>query len=116
MQLMNRTRGPAWRLQFNRANRALRAIRTMLGRVIRDIGRRIRGETELEAAFALPRSLARQVHAQDRRQRGRKIYSLHAPETEASARATPTSHTSSASRSRWQHRSCAVRAASSSPM
>ncbi|AOO85146.1 IS5 family transposase [Bosea vaviloviae] len=68
--------------QFNRANRALKAIRTMLGRVIRDIGRRIRGEADLEAAFALPLSLARQVHAQDRRQRGRKIYSLHAPETE----------------------------------
>lgn len=68
--------------QFNRANRALRSIRTMLGRVIRDIGRRIRGEAELEAAFALPLSLARQVHAQDRRQRGKKIYSLHAPETE----------------------------------
>ena len=45
--------------QFNRANRALRAIRTMLGRVIRDIGRRIRGEADLEAAFALPLSLAR---------------------------------------------------------
>jgi IS5 family transposase len=68
--------------QFNRANRALKAIRTMLGRVIRDIGRRIRGEADLEAAFALPLSLARQVHAQDRRQRGQKIYSLHAPETE----------------------------------
>lgn len=68
--------------QFNRANRAFRAIRTMLGRVIRDVGRRIRGEAELEAAFALSLSLARQVHAQDRRQRGQKIYSLHAPETE----------------------------------
>jgi len=68
--------------QFNRANRALKAIRTMLGRVIRDIGRRIRDEPDLEAAFALPLSLARQVHAQNRRQRGKKIYSLHAPETE----------------------------------
>jgi hypothetical protein len=37
--------------QFNRANRALKAIRTMLGRVIRDIGRCIRGEADLEAAF-----------------------------------------------------------------
>lgn len=73
--------------QFNRANRALRAIRTMLGRVIRDIGRRIRGEAELEAAFALPLSLSRQVHTQDRRQRGRKIYSLHAPETECIGKA-----------------------------
>lgn len=53
--------------KFNRASRALRAIRTMLGRVVRDIGRRIRGEVELEAAFALPLSLVRQVYAQDRR-------------------------------------------------
>ena len=30
----------------------------------------------------MPLSLARQVHAQDRRQRGKKIYSLHAPETQ----------------------------------
>ena len=37
--------------QFKRANRALRTIRTYLGRVMRDIVRKIRGEAELESAL-----------------------------------------------------------------
>jgi transposase, IS5 family len=44
--------------------------------------RRTGDDTELREAFAQPLSLARRVLAQDRRQRGRKIYSLHAPEVE----------------------------------
>src|SRR4051794_24737510 len=48
--------------QFKRATRALRSIRTMLGRVIRDITRRVKDQRQ--------------------RQRGRKLYSLHAPEVE----------------------------------
>lgn len=68
--------------QFKRANRALRALRIMLGRVIRDIGRRIADRPELGEAFALPLSLARQVRDQRQRERGKKIYSLHAPEVE----------------------------------
>ena len=68
--------------QFKRANRALRGLRTMLGRVIRDIGRRIASRPSLGEAFALPLSLVRQVKDQRQRQRGRKIYSLHAPEVE----------------------------------
>lgn len=67
---------------FKRANRALRTIRTMLGRVIRDIGRKIADRPQLEDVFALPLSLARQVREQRQRQRGKKIYSLHAPEVE----------------------------------
>jgi IS5 family transposase len=38
--------------QFKRAGRALRTIRTYLGRVIRDITRKVRGEPELESLFA----------------------------------------------------------------
>lgn len=68
--------------QFRRANRALRSLRTMLGRVIRDIGRRIAGDPSLGEAFALPLSLARQVRDQRQRERGKKIYALHAPEVE----------------------------------
>ena len=68
--------------QFKRANRALRALRTMLGRVIRDIGRRVADSPALAEAFALPLSLARQVRDQRQRERGNKIYSLHAPEVE----------------------------------
>ena len=40
--------------QFKRANRALRTIRTYLGRVTRDIVRKIQGEAELESVFAHP--------------------------------------------------------------
>ena len=68
--------------QFKRANRALKTLRTYLGRVIRDIGRKIEGNSGLEAAFAKLLSLARRVREQQQRQRGPKVYSLHAPEVE----------------------------------
>ena len=68
--------------QFKRANRALRTIRTYLGRVIRDIVRKIKGEAELESVFAHSLMLARRVREQRQHQRGRKVYSLHAPEVE----------------------------------
>src|SRR6201746_424595 len=68
--------------QFKRANRALRKLRTYLGRVIRDIARKIDGDHGLEGSFALLLSLARRVRAQERGQRGPKVYSLHAPEVE----------------------------------
>src|SRR4051794_34601851 len=68
--------------QFKRANRALRTLRTYLGRVIRDIGRKIDGNSGLEAAFAKLLPLARRVREQQQRQRGPKVYSLHAPEVE----------------------------------
>jgi IS5 family transposase len=68
--------------QFKRANRALRKLRTYLGRVMRDIRRKIEGDEGLHQAFVKPLYLAERVLAQDRRQRGRKIYSLHAPEVE----------------------------------
>jgi transposase, IS5 family len=64
------------------ANRALRTLRTYLGRVIRDIGRKIGDDTGLKETFAQPLSLARQVREQKPRQRGHKVYSLHAPEVE----------------------------------
>jgi IS5 family transposase len=68
--------------QFKRANKALRRLRTILGRVIRDVTRKITGSEGLESAFAHPLSLARRVKDQRQRERGRKIYSLHAPEVE----------------------------------
>src|SRR6187399_2349343 len=68
--------------QFKRANRSLRKLKTYLGRVIRDIERRIVGNEDLREAFVRPLFLARRVLEQDRRQRGRKVYSLHAPEVE----------------------------------
>ena len=68
--------------QFKRARRSLRKLKTYLGRVIRDIARKIDGDPRFEAAFAHLLSLARRVRAQERGQRGPKIYSLHAPEVE----------------------------------
>src|SRR5277367_311102 len=68
--------------QFKRANRMLKKLRTYLGRVIRDIGRKIEGDSGLEGTFAQLLLLARRVREQQQRQRGPKVYSLHAPEVE----------------------------------
>ena len=68
--------------QFKRANRQLRALRTYLGRVRRDIMRKIKGDEGKEAVFARMLSLSHSVREQRQRQRGKKIYSLHAPEVE----------------------------------
>jgi transposase, IS5 family len=68
--------------QFKRANRALRSLRTYLGRVFRDIVRKTRDDAELRQIFAEPLSLAFRVRHQRQNQRGRKVYSLHAPEVE----------------------------------
>jgi transposase, IS5 family len=68
--------------QFKRANRALRTIRTYLGRVCRDLVRKTSDDDPLRAIFAQPLSLAFAVREQRQHQRGRKIYSLHAPEVE----------------------------------
>ena len=68
--------------QFNRHRRELRILRTRLGRLIRDIGRKIEGQDSLIAAFALPLVRASQIRSQQQRQRGWKLYSFHATETE----------------------------------
>lgn len=68
--------------QFNRHRRELRILRTRLGRIIRDIQRKIAGTAELEAALAWPLSCASQIRSQQQRQRGWKLYSFHAPEVE----------------------------------
>jgi transposase, IS5 family len=75
--------------QFRRANRALRKLKTYLGRVIRDINRKIDGNPWLEEMFAHLLSLARRVLQQERGQRGPKVYSLHAPEVECIAKGKP---------------------------
>jgi IS5 family transposase len=111
--------------QFKRANRALRALRTYLGRVARDLVRKTKSSAWLKDIFARPLSLAFAVRDQRQNQRGKKIYSLHAPEVECIGKSLPsgltrgarrTAPTSSASRCRWRRRSIAPRAASSSPM
>jgi IS5 family transposase len=68
--------------QFKRANRELRRVRTYLGRVCRDLVRKTKRSARLKAIFAQPLSLAFTVREQRQNQRGKKIYSLHAPEVE----------------------------------
>src|SRR5881398_2794826 len=68
--------------QFNRHRRQLRVLRTRLGRLIRDIRRKIAGYADLEAAFVWPLARADQIRSQQERQRGWKLYSFHAPEVE----------------------------------
>ena len=68
--------------QFKRHHRQLRLLRSRLGRIIRDIRRKIEGRPELEAAFEAPLARAAQIRSQQHRQRGWKLYSFHAPEVE----------------------------------
>jgi len=73
--------------QFKRARRQLKFLRTRLGRVARDIRRKIAGDEGLQARFAALLALAMRVRFQDHRQRGAKVYALHAPEVECIGKA-----------------------------
>ncbi|MEH2609701.1 hypothetical protein V1293_001990 [Bradyrhizobium sp. AZCC 1693] len=68
--------------QFNHHRKQLRLLRARLGWIVRDIRRKIEGNTELEAAFEIALARASQIRSQQQRQRGYKLYSFHAPETE----------------------------------
>ena len=68
--------------QFRRHQRQLRILRSRLGRIIRDLRRKIEGQPALEETFALPLGRAAQIRSQQQRQRGWKLYSFHAPEVE----------------------------------
>src|ERR1700750_1934210 len=68
--------------QFQRHHRQLRLLRTRLGRLIRDIRRKIAGRTHLETVLERPLARAQQIRSQEQRQRGWKLYSFHAPEVE----------------------------------
>jgi IS5 family transposase len=68
--------------QFRRANRELKFLRTRLGRLIRDINRKIAGDEGRQKRFNGLRDLAVRIRHQNQRQRGQKVYSLHAPEVE----------------------------------
>ena len=65
------------------AERQVRQLRTWLGRLFRDIARKIDGDAAAKAAFAGPLALIARLLRQRREDRGRdKLYSLHAPEVE----------------------------------
>jgi IS5 family transposase len=67
------------------AMRWVRKLRTWLGRLDRDIGRKIAGDEELEAAFAVARERVAKILAQKAGDTN-KLYALHAPEVECIAK------------------------------
>jgi len=97
--------------QFKRARRMLRFLRTRLGRLIRDIGRKIEGDGELEALFIPLLGLAS-------RRTGTSVARRSMPcmprRSSASARARPALLTSLAARSASPRPSPHPRVASSS--
>ena len=72
--------------QFKRARRELKFLRTRRGHIIRDIRRKIEGNTALEDRFGSLLDLALRIRHQDQHQRGPKVYSLQAPEVECFGR------------------------------
>jgi transposase, IS5 family len=65
--------------QFRRMRRALKQLRTYLGRVYRDVGRKIAGKAALEGKFARLLGLIERLMAQKPKDKD-KLYALHAPE------------------------------------
>jgi IS5 family transposase len=64
--------------QMNRSRKCTRKLRTILGRVIRDIERKT---PAMDQELGNLLSVARQIHAQERKDKG-KIYSVHEPHVE----------------------------------
>ena len=71
-----------WGTRWRDHGTIVRFLRIRLGRVIRDIRRKIAGNKALEERFADLLALAVRGRFQDHRQRGPKGYALHAPEVE----------------------------------
>ncbi len=67
--------------QMKRARREVRQLRTWLGRVVRDIERKIADDQELQLKFNDALKMAHRLYVQQRHDK-RKLYSLHAPEVE----------------------------------
>ena len=83
--------------QFRRHQRQLRFLRSRLGRIIRDMRRKIEGQPALEQAFALPLGPPRRSARNSSASAAGFILSMP-PKWSASARARPPRLTSSASR------------------
>src|ERR671917_441060 len=87
LRVAKRTRREAAKLMYSgrprQAERQVRRLRTRLGRLFRDIGRKIAGHAAAEAVFSEPPALVARLLRQRREDRGRdKLYSLHVPEVE----------------------------------
>ncbi len=87
MRVARRARREAAKLihsgRRRQAERQVRQLRTWLGRLFRDICRKIADNAAAQAALAGPLGLIARLLRQRREDRGRdKLYSLHAPEVE----------------------------------
>jgi transposase, IS5 family len=71
--------------QMRRARREIRRLKTFLGRVARDVGRKIGGRPGLAPHFAQPLARVARLLAQQKLDH-RKLYALHAPEVECLAK------------------------------
>ena len=71
--------------QFKRARKQTRILKTYLGRVYRDILRKILPDTDLHDVFSDELLLTEQLLEQTRKSKN-KLYSLHAPEVECIAK------------------------------
>lgn len=67
--------------QMKRARREIKKLKNYLGRVARDIERKIRGDKEMQEAFAQSLAMANRLLEQQRTSKN-KLYSIHAPEVE----------------------------------
>ena len=65
--------------QFKRMRRELKRLKTYLGRIYRDICRKIAGHVDLQARFARLPGLVERLLAQKTKDKN-KLYALHAPE------------------------------------
>jgi IS5 family transposase len=72
--------------QLRRQRRTTSKLKTVLGRVYRDIGRKLAEQPEsVQAAFAEPMALTKRLLHQQRHDK-KKLYALHAPEVECLAK------------------------------
>jgi IS5 family transposase len=67
--------------QYRRMRSRVKKLHIYLGRVVRDIERKIANQAEKQAAFAEELGLAKRLLAQQKQDKN-KLYSLHAPEVE----------------------------------
>ena len=90
--------------QFKRARRQLKFLRTRLGRIIRDVRRKIEADAARQDRFGPLLDLALRIRHQEQRQRGPKVTHGTPPRWSASAAARHGRRTSSAARCRLPRR------------
>jgi IS5 family transposase len=72
--------GRAHAKQFKRMKKEVKKLKNFLGRVTRDVERKIEGSLDLQALFSPLLSMSNRLLVQEKKS-SNKLYSLHAPET-----------------------------------